>query len=268
MFGNLDIQSIFTVLAGTAVFVLGTTGIRDYMRTKRAGNIFKGRVTDSKLVQKRDNENKLIGHYYELTVQYKGSTGFVNKLIKSVEEYVKGDEVDLILKDGTPAVYDNKKVGIIPLILMTLSGISLAVFPVVYRNVGEKQGSIALAMFFMLIGILFISMYMSNKGSNLLPIKGKIKELLCHKSESNSKILKPKNTYYPIIEYIHGEKEGLFLSAYNSSNEAIYKIGKSITIFYDEDRKCIVERKPNPFLLVFAVIFIGMACLGIVTLFV
>ena len=68
MFGNMSIQTIFIVLIGAAVFVLGTSNLRACLRLRRKGALITGKVMNARLVEKRDPQGKLIQHYYELTL--------------------------------------------------------------------------------------------------------------------------------------------------------------------------------------------------------
>ena len=54
--GSFTYQTIVLVLIGAAVFVLGTTNIRGHFRMKRPGMVFKGKVLNAKLVERRDKE--------------------------------------------------------------------------------------------------------------------------------------------------------------------------------------------------------------------
>lgn len=62
---------ILLVLIGAAVFVVGTASLKNCLRRKRPGTVFKGKVLDVKLVTKRDKEDRLIQYYYELMIQYR-----------------------------------------------------------------------------------------------------------------------------------------------------------------------------------------------------
>ena len=65
----MSIQTIFLVLLGAAVFVIGTTNIRAYLRQQKPGSILNGKVLSVKTVEKRDKEERLVQHYYEMMVQ-------------------------------------------------------------------------------------------------------------------------------------------------------------------------------------------------------
>lgn len=67
--GSFTFQTIVLVLIGAAVFALGTINIRGHFRMKRPGVLFKGKVLNVKLLERRDKEDRLIQHYYELQVQ-------------------------------------------------------------------------------------------------------------------------------------------------------------------------------------------------------
>lgn len=48
----MSIQTIFLVLLGAAVFVIGTTNIRAYLRQQKPGSILNGKVLSVKPVEK------------------------------------------------------------------------------------------------------------------------------------------------------------------------------------------------------------------------
>ena len=64
-----------------------------------------------------------------------------------------------------------------------------------------------------------------------------------------------------------GEKEKIFLSAYNSSTKGTYKTGTKIKLFYDEEQGTIVEKKASPALMGLAVLLFLAALTGIVSIF-
>lgn len=93
MFGNMSIQTIFIVLIGAAVFVLGTSNLRACLRLRRKGALITGKVMNARLVEKRDPQGKLIQHYYELTLScHEGNNKTFQQKLNSTRQYEKGEE--------------------------------------------------------------------------------------------------------------------------------------------------------------------------------
>ena len=137
--GSFTYQTIVLVLIGAAVFVLGTTNIRGHFRMKRPGMVFEGKVLNAKLVERRDKEDRLIQHYYELQVQCRTQNKTFNHKIKSTTEYEKGEEIQLMQNGGQITMVSNKSISLGIAILIAFAGMALAVFPVVYQCGEERR---------------------------------------------------------------------------------------------------------------------------------
>lgn len=263
----MSIQTVFIVLLGAAVFVIGTTNIRAYLRLRRPGAVRKGKVLSSRLVEKRDKENRLIQHYYELMVQCSGGGKTSNEKISSTMEYEKGDEIELIQNGARMVPFSGRTVTFGMALAITLAGMGLAVFPVVYQNTGEKEGSVVLVLLLILAGGIACSSFLRERRKNLVELEGEIKDILYYRTGENKRFSKPVESYYPLIRCVIHEKEKIFLSAYNSSTKGTYKIGGRVKLFYDEEGKNIVEKKASPILMVLAVVFWLLALTGILSIF-
>lgn len=265
--GSFTYQTIVIMLIGAAVFVLGTSNMRAHFRMKRPGAVFTGKVLNVKLIERRDNEDRLIQHYYELQVQCKTANKTFNQKLKSTMEYEKGDEIRL-MRNGNQIVPVNKKaISMAMAFLIALTGMLLAVFPTVYQNVGEREGSMVLVLMLLLAGCIAFLAYKKERGRNLTEIRGKIVDILYYRTGDNKKLSKPVESYYPLIQCtLHG-KEKIFLSGYNSSRPNVYKKGKELSLFYDEEIGTIVEKRTSPALLVVAVVLWCLAAVGLISSF-
>lgn len=260
----MTIQMIFLVLLGAAIFVVGTTNIRAYLRLQKPGNILSGKVLSSRLIQKRDGEERLVQHYYELMVQCSGGGKTYNRKIDSTMEYEKGDEVKLVKNGDKVVLFSGKQITFGMALAITLVGMGVAVFPVVYQNSGEKAGSVILVILLILGGLITFSSFMRDRRKNLTGIDGEIVDILYYRTGDNKKLSRPVESYYPLIRCgIHG-KEKTFLSSYNSSTKGTYKAGAKVKLFYDEQQGNIVEKKASPVLVVAAGIFWLLALVGII----
>lgn len=261
----MNIQTVFLALLGVVIFVIGTTHIRAYLRQSRPGNILGGKVLSAKLVEKRDKEERLIQHYYELVVQCTGGGKTFQEKIKSTTQYEKGDAVKLVRNGDRTALFSEGAVTFGSALAITLAGMGLAVFPVVYQRNGERDGSIILILLLLLAGVIAISSYLRDRRKKLTDLQGEIIDILYYRRGENKKFSKPAESYYPLIKCTVRDKEKVFLSAYNSSTKGAYKAGAKVKLFYDEEQGNIVEKKASPVLAALAVIFWLMALAGIVS---
>lgn len=260
----MSIQTVFLVLLGVAVFVAGTANIRAYLRMQKPGNILNGKILSVRLVQKRDKEERLIQHYYELTVQcFTGGKTFHEK-IKSTTEYEKGDEIKLVKTGDKIAPFSGRPITFGTALAITLAGMGVAVFPVVYQKNGERAGSVILVILLILAGVISLSSFVRGRKKTLSEMNGEIIDILYYRRGDNKKLSKPAESYYPLIRCSIREKEKTFLSTYNSSTKGTYKIGAKVKLFYDEEEGAIVEKKASPALVVMAGIFWLLALMGII----
>lgn len=262
MLGNMNIQMIFIVLIGVAVFVMGTSNIRACLRLRRKDAVITGKVLSSRLVEKRNSQGKLIQHYYELTLSCRENNKTSQQKLNSTREYEKNDEIRLIRNSGKLTPLNTGAVSAGMGFIIAIEGMLLAVFPVVYQNRGEKQGYIVLALLFLVGGFIALAGYLGKKKKNLTEISGEITDILCYQTEEK-KLSKSVESYYPLIRYEVDGKERLLLSSYNSSRETTYKKGAEITLYYDSDTQEIFEKKANPVMLVLAVVLWVFAVVGI-----
>lgn len=265
MFGGLSVQTVLIVLMGAAVFVLGTSNLRSCLRMKRPGAVITGRVTRKELVEKRDSENRLIQHYYDLTLQCRENGKTFNHKLKSTEEYDKDDEIRLIRNGSKLTPVNRKAVSAPAAAAIAAAGMLLAVFPVVWQSAGEKEGSAVLTVLLLLAGGICMASFLRERGRSLRELRGEIQDVLYYRTGENKKLVKPSESYYPLIKYTLDGKEKVFLSSYNSSLKTAYKKGAAVKLFYDEETGNIVEKKTSPALAVIAVILWILAALGVIS---
>ncbi len=262
----MSIQTIFLVLLGAAVFVIGTTNIRAYLRQQKPGSILNGKVLSVKPVEKRDKEERLVQHYYELMVQCSGGGKTFNEKIESTMEYEKGEELKLVRNGSKVVPLSGRGVSFAMALSIALIGMGLAVFPIVYRNTGEKEGSVVLVLLLLLAGAVCCMSFLRDRGKHLTAMEGEITDILYYRSGDNKKFSKPVESYYPLIKCSIREKEKSFLSAYNSRTKGAYKTGAKVKLFYDEEAGCIVEKKASPMLIVMTVLFWLTALVGLISI--
>lgn len=265
MFEGLTIQTVLIVLIGAAVFVLGTANLRACLRLRRPGAMISGRVLNTKLVEKRDSENRLIQHYYEVALQCRENGKTFSHRMKSTLEYEKGEEVKLARSGNSLTPLNRGTVSAGMALAIAFGGMGLAVFPVVYQNVGEREGSAVLAALLILAGGICLAAFLKERGRALTETSGEIVDVLYYRTGDNKKLSRPVESYYPLIRCSIRGKEKIFLSSYNSSLKSAYKPGKTVKLFYDGETGSIVEKRTSPALAVLAVILWALAALGLIS---
>lgn len=261
----MSIQIIFLVLLGAVVFVIGTTNIRAHLRQKNPENTLKGKVLSVKLVEKRDKEGRLVQHYYEMMMLCSSGRKTFHEKVNSTMEYETEDEMELIRNGDKLMPFSGKNLTLGMSLAITLAGMGLAVFPIVWQNNGEKEGSVVLVLLLILAGVISCSSFLKERKRSLLEISGEIIDILYYRTGDNKKFSKPVTSYYPLVKCVIDGKEKTFLSSYNSSTKGAYQAGKKVKLFYDEENKRIVEKKASPVLIIMAVIFWLMALIGIIS---
>lgn len=266
MLGGFSVQTVLVVLIGAAVFVLGTSNLRACLRMKRPGTVITGKVLAAKLTEKRDGENRLIQHYYEVTVQCRENQKTFPHRLKSTTEYEKGDEIKLIRNGDRLTPLSRRTVSAGMAAAIALAGMILAVFPVVYQTIGQREGSAVLAALLLLAGGICLAAFLKERGRSLAEIDGEITDVLYYRTGENKKLSKPVESYYPLIRCRIRGKERIFLSSYNSSLKTAWKKGKQVKLFYDEETQSIVEKKASPVLAAAAAVLWALALLGLVSI--
>lgn len=262
----MSIQTIFLVLLGAAVFVIGTTNIRTYLRMQKGSGILSGKVLSSNLVEKRDKEERLIQHYCELTVQYMEGGKTLCEKVSSTMGYERGEEIRLIRSGSKLVPFTGKQMTLGTALAITLAGMGLAVFPIVYLRNGERDASVILVLLLILGGVVTLSSFLKDRKKDLSETEGEIVDVLYYRTGDNKKLSKPVESYYPLIRCSIRGREKVFLSAYNSSTKGTYKAGAKVKLFYDEKQEIIVEKKASPVLAVAAVLFWLAALVGIISI--
>lgn len=262
MLGNMNIQMIFIVLIGAAVFVLGTSNMRACLRLRKKDAVIIGKVLSSRLIEKRNPEGKLIQHYYELTLSCRENNKTSQQKLNSTREYEKNDEIKLIRNSGKLIPLNTGVVSAGMGFIIAIEGMLLAVFPVVYQNIGEKQGKLVLALLFLVGGFIAFSSYAGKKKRHLTKIKGRIIDVLYYQTEEK-KLSKSVESYYPLIQYELDGTKRILLSSYNSSRETTYKKDSEVALYYDSDTQEIVEKQANPVMLVLAAALWIFAVIGV-----
>lgn len=272
MFNGLTIQDLFLVVVGAAILVVGTTSFRLQRRIRKQGLVREGTVTGGKHVEKKDGSGQLIQNYYDLMVEYSVDGHRRRKALKSVDEYLPGDRIRVIRDPGKKdevTVYEDHKVTVFGPGALILSGLLIAVLPVVRVQYGELYMSVNLALVLAVIGTSLIMAYLRDRKRNLIPIEAEIVDLLYWKTgDDKKKWSKPSVSYYPVLRYSVDGVERIMRSRYNSSTETAYKAGMKRKLYQDMAENRILERGPRKSMLAVGIAILLFAAVGICSAFV
>ncbi len=266
---GLTLESLFLIVFGVFVFVLGTTTLRAQRNWKKKGMVLEGTVLKSNLVLKRDSQDSLIQYYYELRVQYFDNGHKIQNTVSSPREFLEGDTVGIVKSGDSKAgisIYENNKLPVLIPWTIIFGGILIAMLPIAQRRYGEQSVSILLIAILILAGISLITSYLRDRKRKVMEIEATVIDLLKWSSgKKDSKLTKPSTTYYPILQYRMEDKVRTIRSKYSSSLQTAYKIGDKKTLYYGLEDQCILERNAKMGMLVGGIIFLTIALIGIIS---
>lgn len=266
MFGGLTIESVFLVVIGAVIFVVGTTALRKQIRIKMGKLLKEAKIINISHVTKKDDEGYLIQNYYDIKVEFEDKGKTLQKTLKCIDQYEKGDTVKIIKdieRGGQYRVYGNDKAPVFGPWILILCGILVICMPFVQLKFGDGYMSMLLAIFLMLIGLGLVLAYIKAKSRDLEEITAEIADILKWQSGQKKKWTNPSISYYPIIKYKLNGKEKIMRSRYNSSSVASYKVGKQLVLYKDKNTGDILERGARKSMLIIGIFLILFAAIGL-----
>ncbi len=266
MFGGLTIESVFLVVIGAVIFVVGTTALRKQIRIKMGKLLKEAKIINISHVTKKDDEGYLIQNYYDIKVEFEDKGKTLQKTLKCIDQYEKGDTVKIIKdieRGGQYRVYGNDKAPVFGPWILILCGILVICMPFVQLKFGDGYMSMLLAIFLMLIGLGLVLAYIKAKSRDLEEIPAEIADILKWQSGQKKKWTNPSISYYPIIKYKLNGKEKIMRSRYNSSSVASYKVGKQLVLYKDKNTGDILERGARKSMLIIGIFLILFAAIGL-----
>ena len=124
---------------------------------------------------------------------------------------------------------------------------------------------VMLVAIMVLVGAAMVWRYVSDKRRDTTPIKATIVDVLKYQRGQKKKFSQPSIAYYPILKYEWKGQERTMRSHYNASTASAYKVGTEKTLYWDNARKCILERGPRIGILIGGIAFLAFSLLGIIS---
>jgi len=269
IFEGLTLESLFLVVFGVFIFVLGTTSLRTQMKAKRKGMVLDGTVIKSNYIMKRESENFLIQNYYEIRVEYLDNGHKAQTTINSHIEFHEGDKLKIIKssiqRDNMIIYEDNTLTAFTPWSIIS-GGILIAIIPMAQYKYGAQSVSFILGAILLLAGSSLISKYIKDKNREVTNVDATVMDILkTYSGKKNSKLVKQTISYFPILQYTIDNQQRSMRSKYSSSLQNANKIGSKKVLYFDIENHSILERGPELSMLLGGIILIIIASIGIMS---
>ncbi|MGB8455981.1 MAG: hypothetical protein WCD89_27160 [Anaerocolumna sp.] len=269
IFEGLTLESLFLIVFGVFIFVLGTTSLRIQIKVKKKGMVQEGTVVRSNQVIKRDAENYLIQNYYDIKIEYLDNGHKAQSTINSLQEFHEGDKIKIIknsVPKGNMTLYENNTLPVIIPWTIILGGILISMIPTAQNNYGTQYVSFLLAAILILAGVSLIVTYIKDRNRKVIQLDATVIDILkWYSGKKDSKLIKQNASYYPILQYTLDNQQKTIRSKYSSSMESSYKIGGKKVLYFDYENLCVLERGPEKGMLVGGIILFCIAAIGIMS---
>jgi hypothetical protein len=266
LFNGLSWQMIFVMVIGLMFVVSGLSNLSEYLALRKPGVLYSAEVLRSLHKELKDDKNRLVQYYWELSVRYQKGNRQIPATLNSTTQYEKGESL-LVAENGDRIVAadDDKNTGITGLFL-ALSGACIIAAPIINKKFGMAAVSYVIAAGLLLLGAALISYWKSETVKGLTELKGTIDELILFQTDKEKRYLITPKHWYPLIGYTRpdGEKRQ-FLSKINSSYQSSFKVGSGVKLYWDTARSRVLERRPTIVPLIGAAACFGFAIYGVIS---
>lgn len=242
-----DLSQLFLYIPGILIFLAGSGQVRRWMRYRRSGAFSSGNVISCSHITKKDKKDRDVYNYYDVLVEYADEkTKHRNRQnIKSPTEYAVGQDVRIYWgENGSKPVLTEVEENLFSPWVMMIGGALLILLALEENRGNEVRAMICLSIVLIGAGASMLWNYISLKRRNLQEIPGTVAELYTRQISRSTKIIRgDKFTYYPVVRYEFKGKENFRRCNINSGNVNTFKIGSPFSLYYDEKRDQIVEKK-------------------------
>lgn len=254
------LSKLFMYIPGIILFLVGSGQVRRWLRTYRADSVIDATVVGCKHVVKKDKKEREIYNYYDVTVEYRNSqTMHQERLaIKSPTEYAEAQQVKMYREKGSnaPGLAEDDEFMFHPWVTM-IGGALLIVLALEQNRGREIPAMICLALIMIGAGVNLLVNYMVVKRRDLQPVDGRVTDVYVRQLSKETKLLKgARYTYYPVVRYELDGKENIRRCNMNSSGKNTFKIGDHFVLYFDREKKIVIEKKES----------LGSAVVGVILL--
>lgn len=233
---------------GIIIFLVGSGQVRRWLKLHRAEFCVDEEVVSCKHVIKKDKKDRETYNYYDVLVEYRNpQTQHQERLaIKSPTEYAIAQPVRLYREKGSAnsALIEQEEEFLFHPWVTMIEGALLILLALEENQGKEVPAMICLILILLGAGTNLIVNYVSLKKRGLKDVEAKITDIYSRQLSKETKILKgAKYTYYPIVRYELNGKENIRRCNINSGSQNSFKIGESMTLYYDPENGTVLEKK-------------------------
>lgn len=252
----MSLEQIFMSLIGILLFMSGINGIQNAFLKKGKLRYVEGKVVDATLRSEKDEKDRLIRHYYSLSVNY-FDTSHKSIGLKSTKEYKENDPITLAISEDAVSIAEMRNHPYSGIALFA-AGVILIVATVFYKSYGALFASAAVSAVFLCIACSIYLAWYNDHSLHLTRTKGKIVDILIFQKENSQRRLFKTVEKYPLVEYQRNNKTYHFLSKNIAHTDD--KIGKEVTFFTDRTGLYKTENSAGTLTLCVSIV---VACIGI-----
>ncbi len=261
-----DFTMLFLYIPGIVIFLLGSGQFRTWLSTRGANASAEGTVISCRHVIKKDAKGRETFNFYNTVIEYVNTaTGNREQhAIKTPTEYAAGQPVILsrVGASGDVTIQDAEGDPVFhPFIIMV--GGALMILLSLWQNQNKPVHAMTtLAIILAGAGICMVYHYVRTARKRLVPVEAEIIDTYSRQISKSTKIVRgDKFTYYPIVKYSVNGHDGIRRCHMNSDSEKLFKIGDTITLYYDEATKRISEEREKLSVLIGGIILVALGCL-------
>ncbi len=261
-----QLSNLLLYLPGIIIFLVGSGQVRRYLALRRSGTAF-GDVVSCQHIVKKDKKDREVYNYYNVTVEFTNPETHHRErhAVKSPSEFAEGQQVRIFADRSSQnyEILESENQFVINPWEMMLGG-ALLILLALFTNQGKEiPAMICLSLVLIGGGAALIFDYAALKKRKLTAVTGEIISVYTRQISKGTKIVKgDKFTYYPVVKYTADGRENIRRCAVNSSSEKSFKVGDTLTLYYDPELRTVFERNANTLYLVFGILILAAGILA------
>ena len=260
-----NFSQLLLYIPGIIIFLVGSGQTRTWLRSLGPGGAMQGTVLKTEHVVKKDAKGRETFDYYNTTVEYRDQKGRSSRnMLKSPVEYAEGQRL-IVTKgpDGNLTFAEAGGENLFHPLAMMIGGALLIILALEENRGHEVPAMACLAAVLAGAGISLVWKWADYRKRRLQELPAVITGLYSRQISKESKIVKAARfTYYPVVRYTLDGKETVRRCNVNSEREKSFKVGDTITLYYDPETGDVLEKNARLWMLIAGVLLAGAGILA------
>ena len=260
-----NFSQLLLYIPGIIIFLVGSGQTRTWLRSLGPGGAMQGTVLKTEHVVKKDAKGRETFDYYNTTVEYRDQKGHMNRnMLKSPVEYAAGQRL-IVTKgpDGNLAFAEAGGENLFHPLVMMIGGALLIILALEENRGHEVPAMACLAAVLAGAGISLVWKWLDYRKRRLQELPAVITGLYSRQISKESKIVKAaRYTFYPVVRYTLDGKETVRRCNVNSEREKSFKVGDTITLYYDPETGDVLEKNARLWMLIAGALLAGAGILA------